>query len=187
MREIYLDNSATTKPYPQAAEKVMHMLTEVYGNPSSLHRLGQESKAEIQKARQHIANALGVDPEEIYFTSGGTESDNLAVLGVCSANSDRGNRIVTTVAEHAAVTKPIRILKRQGWNVEYVPAPGGKLDLQAMESAIDEHTVLVSVMMVNNETGSIFPINEISRIIKRKHSPAMRYKDSGNFRLRPQT
>ncbi|WP_169717915.1 Cysteine desulfurase IscS [Sporomusa silvacetica DSM 10669] len=178
MPEIYLDNSATTKPYPEVTEKVVNMLTEVYGNPSSLHRLGVKSKFEIEKARQNIADALGVVSEEIYFTSGGTESDNLAIMGACLANSNRGKRIVTTVAEHAAVTKTIRDLKKQGWEVEYVSAPGGQLDMEAMERAIDEQTVLVSAMMVNNEIGCIFPINEIKTIIKRKRSPALLHCDA---------
>jgi len=154
------------------------MLREVYGNPSSLHRLGLESKAEMQKARKNIAAALDVMPEEIYFTSDGTESDNLAITGTCLANSAHGNRIVTTVAEHAAVTKTIRNLKRQGWAVEYVPAHGGNLDMEAMERAIDEKTVLVSAMMINNETGCIFPIRDIKRIIEKKGSPALLHCDA---------
>lgn len=178
MPEIYLDNSATTRPYPQVTDKVVHMLTEKYGNPSSLHRLGVESKLEVQIARQRIADALGAAPEEIYFTSGGTESDNLAITGACVANSSHGNRIVTTVAEHAAVTKTIRNFKRQGWEVDYISAPGGMLDLEAMKRAIDEQTVLVSVMMVNNETGCIFPINEVKRIICQKRSPALLHCDA---------
>ena len=178
MSEIYLDNSATTRPYPQVTDKVIQMLTEKYGNPSSLHHLGVESKLEVQIARQSIADALGAAPDEIYFTSGGTESDNLAITGACSANSRHGNRIVTTVAEHAAVTKTIRNLKRQGWAVEYIPAPGGRLDLAALKNAIDEQTVLVSVMMVNNETGCLFPINEVKRIMSQKSSPALLHCDA---------
>ena len=178
MPQIYLDNSATTRPYPQVVNKVVHMLREGFGNPSSPYRLGLESRAELQKARQNIATALAVAPEEIYFTSGGTESDNLAITGACQANSKQGNRIVTTVAEHAAVTKTIRNLKRQGWEVEYVSAHGGKLDMEAMERAIDEKTVLVSVMLVNNETGCIFPASEIKRIIEKKRSPALLHCDA---------
>ncbi len=178
MPEIYLDNCATTKPYPQVVDKVVHMLTVQYGNPSSLYRLGMESRAEIQKARQIVADAFEAAPEEIYFVSGGTEADNLAITGACLANADRGNRIVTTVAEHAAVTKTIRNLKRQGWVVEYIPAPGGTLDMEAMERAIDEQTVLVSAMMVNNETGCIFPVDEIRRVIQQKRSPALLHCDA---------
>lgn len=153
------------------------MLTEVYGNPSSLHRLGKESKLELEKARQIIFGTLEVEPEEIYFTSGGTESDNLAIKGVCWANSNNGNRIVTTVAEHAAIMKSIRDLKRRGWEVKYISAPNGKLDLGELQAAIDEKTLLVSVMLVNNETGCIFPVSKIKQIIQQK-------KISGNLALR---
>jgi cysteine desulfurase len=178
MAEIYLDNCATAKPYPEVTKKVIKMLTEVYGNPSSLHRLGKESKLELEKARQIIADSLEAAPEEIYFTSGGTESDNLAIKGACLANYKSGNRIVTTVAEHAAVTKTIRDLKRQGWEVNYIPAPNGELYMAMLEAAIDEKTVLVSAMLVNNETGCIFPINKIKQIIEQKKSPALLHCDA---------
>jgi cysteine desulfurase len=150
----------------------------VYGNPSSIHRLGKESKVELEKARQIIADSLQVEPDEIYFTSGGTESDNLAIKGACLANSNYGNRIVTTVAEHPAVMKTIRDLKRQGWEVKYISAPNGELDMEELEHAIDEKTVLVSAMLVNNETGCIFPINQIKQIIKQKQSPALLHCDA---------
>jgi cysteine desulfurase len=159
-------------------QKVIQMMTDVYGNPSSLHRLGRESKNEVEKARQVIADTLSVHSDEIFFTSGGTESDNLAIKGACLANSENGNHIVTTVAEHAAVTKTIRDLKRQGWTVSYISAPNGKLNLEELEQAINEKTVLVSAMLVNNETGSIFPIHKIKQIIKRKQSPALLHCDA---------
>lgn len=178
MAEIYLDNSATTKPYTDVTRKIMTMLTEVYGNPSSLHRLGRESRRELEKARQIIADSLETAPEEIYFTSGGTESDNLAIKGVCLANSKNGNRIVTTAVEHAAVVKTIRDLKRQGWEVKYIPAPNGELDLDELQDVINDKTVLVSAMLVNNETGCIFPIAKIKQIIKQKKSPALLHCDA---------
>lgn len=178
MPDIYLDNSATTKPYPEVTEKVVQMLTDVYGNPSSLHRLGKESKVEIEKARQIIADTLAADAEEIFFTSGGTESNNLAIKGACLANSKLGNRIVTTVAEHPSVTKTIRDLKRQGWEVSYIPVKNGELDMDALEEAIDEQTVLVSAMLVHNETGYIFPINKIKQVIQQKQSPALLHCDA---------
>lgn len=178
MSEIYLDNSATTKPYPEVTEKVVKMLTEVYGNPSSIHRLGKESKLEIEKARKVVADSLGADPTEIYFTSGGTESDNLAIRGACLANEKFGNKIVTTAVEHPAVTKAIRDLKKQGWEVTYISALNGELDLEEMEHAIDANTVLVSVMLVNNEVGTIFPISHIKEIIKRKQSPTLLHCDA---------
>jgi cysteine desulfurase len=178
MSEIYLDNSATTKPYPEVTERIVEMLTKVYGNPSSLHRLGKESRREIEKARILIADSLGAAPEEIYFTSGGTESDNLAIKGACFANAAKGNRIVTTAAEHPAVTKTIRDLKKQGWDVKYVPSPYGKLDVDQLEDLIDETTVLVSAMLVNNETGHIFPVEQIKQIIQQKKSPALLHCDA---------
>ena len=180
MPEIYLDNCATTKPYPEVTKKVVKMLTEVYGNPSSLYRLGTESKLELDHARQIIADSLEVEFDEIYFTSGGTESDNLAIKGACLANSKYGNHIVTTVAEHAAVTKTIRDLKKQGWTVSYISAPNGVLDMEELEHVINDKTVLVSAMLVNNETGCIFPINKIKQIIKKNNPPpfsiVMRYR-----------
>lgn len=178
MAEIYLDNSATTKPYPDVTRKIMTMLTEIYGNPSSVHRLGRESKREVEKARQIIADSLKAEPDEIYFTSGGTESDNLAIKGACLANSNNGNRIVTTAVEHAAVIKTIRDLKRQGWEVKYIPAPDGKLDMDQLWDAINDRTVLVSAMLVNNETGCIFPIEKIKQIIQQKKSPALLHCDA---------
>ncbi|WP_318504126.1 cysteine desulfurase family protein [Bacillus sp. T3] len=178
MAEIYLDNSATTKPYPEVTIQVIRMLTEVYGNPSSIHRLGQESRLVIEQARQTIADTLAVHSNEIYFTSGGTESDNLAIKGACLANSKHGNKIVTTVAEHSAVIKSIRDLKRQGWDVTYISAPHGELDMDELEAAIDNRTVLVSAMLVNNEIGSIFPIEKIKKIIEQKKSPALLHCDA---------
>lgn len=178
VREIYLDNSATTKPYPEVTQKVVQMLTEKFGNPSSIYRLGIESRYEIQTAREKVAEALSVSADEIYFTSGGTESDNLAIIGACKMNAVQGRHIVTTVAEHAAVTKTIRHLKQQGWTVDYIPAPGGELDLAAMENAVTEQTTLVSVMLVNNETGCIFPVGLVKDIIRRKNPAALLHCDA---------
>lgn len=176
--KVYLDNSATTRPYPEVINKAVQMMTEQYGNPSSLHQLGIECKEELEKARKLVADSLAVTPEEICFTSGGTEADNLAILGACRAREHIGRHIVTSTAEHAAVTKPIRSLKRQGWTVDYIPTTGGQLDLAAMEKAIHEHTALVSVMMVNNETGCIFPIQAIKEIINRKNPSTLLHCDA---------
>jgi cysteine desulfurase len=178
MPEIYLDNAATTKPYPEVVSKMVEMLAETYGNPSSMHHIGRESRLEMENARRIIADSLGVSQEEIYFTSGGTESDNLAIKGACLANAKLGNRIVTTAVEHPAVTKSIRDLKKQGWDVQYISASNGELDMEELEQAIDEKTVLVSAMLVNNETGTIFPIHKIKRMIMKKQSPALLHCDA---------
>ncbi|WP_052342537.1 cysteine desulfurase family protein [Bacillus sp. EB01] len=178
MPTIYFDNSATTKPYPEVINTITRMLAEVYGNPSSLHQYGKESKREIERTRIIIADSLGAEPEEIYFTSGGTEADNLAIKGACLANSHLGNHIVTTEVEHPAVTKTIRDLKKQGWKVSYIPAPNGVLDLAELEHSIKQDTVLVSAMLVQNETGVIFPVDEIKNIIEKKASPALLHCDA---------
>lgn len=196
MSYIYLDNSATTKPYPQVINKVTQMLTEHYGNPSSIHRLGRESRAELELARRIIADTLGASPSEIYFTSGGTEANNLAIKGACLANSrpthtpDSNaanpskntpvlhNHIITTEAEHPAVTKTVRDLKRQGWKVTYIEAPNGVLNLDQFAAAVTAETVLVSAMLVNNETGHIFPIKKIKQILLDKGSEALVHCDA---------
>ncbi|MCD8510103.1 MAG: cysteine desulfurase [Bacillus sp. (in: Bacteria)] len=198
MSYIYLDNSATTKPYPQVINKVTQMLTEHYGNPSSIHRLGRESRAELEDARKIIADSLGASPSEIYFTSGGTEANNLAIKGACLANAHpdnsidsnaalgskfttapiQRNHIITTAAEHPAVTKTVRDLKRQGWKVTYVEAPNGRLDLDQLATAITAETVFVSAMLVNNETGHIFPIAKIKQILLGKGSKALVHCDA---------
>ncbi|WP_053599872.1 cysteine desulfurase family protein [Bacillus sp. FJAT-18017] len=178
MPTIYFDNSATTKPYPEVIDTITRMLAEVYGNPSSLHQLGKESKHEVERARKIIADSLGVKPDEIYFTSGGTEADNLAIKGACLANAHLGKHIVTTEVEHPAVTKTIRDLKKQGWKVSYIPALNGVLDLEELEHSIRQDTVLVSAMLVQNETGAIFPVHEIKNIIEKKASPALLHCDA---------
>jgi cysteine desulfurase len=157
---------------------MVEILRENYGNPSSSHKLGLLSKAALNKARVQVAQALGASDEEIYFTSGGTEANNLAIGGTCSANGKKQNHIVTTTVEHAAVTKPIREFKKSGWKVDYIPAPGGVLDLRALEYAITENTALVSIMLVNNEIGSIFPISKVREILNKKSSPALLHCDA---------
>jgi cysteine desulfurase len=191
MPEIYLDNSATTKPYPEAVERAVEMMTARYGNPSSEHKSGRISRAALHEARCQVAGALGSEPAEITFTSGGTEANNLAVFGACSISAalGRGKKIVTTAVEHSSVTKAVRIWKRQGWQVVYIPAPGGRLDLAVLEKAVDRQTALVSIMLVNNETGCIFPVREARRIISAKSSPALMHVDAvqafGKMRFTP--
>ncbi|MDD4873781.1 MAG: cysteine desulfurase family protein [Dehalococcoidales bacterium] len=178
MSEIYLDNCATTQPYPEVIDKMITVLRENWGNPSSLHQKGLLSKSSLDTARMQVAQAIDVHDDEICFTSGGTESDNLAILGACLANREKGNHIITTAIEHAAVIKPIRELKRRGWKVDYIPVPDGYLNLRVLADAVTEKTALVSVMLVNNEVGSIFPVQEVRQILNNKGSCALLHCDA---------
>ncbi len=178
MDEIYLDSSATTRPYSEVIDRMVAVLRQSYGNPSSLHSKGLEGMAVLNTARIEVAQALGVNEDEVYFTSSGTEADNLAILGTSRAGKLKSRHIVTTAVEHAAVTKSIRQLKRRGWKVDYIPAPGGHIDTSALEDAITAETTLVSVMLVNNEVGSIFPLPDIRQIIERKDSQAVLHCDA---------
>ena len=146
---IYLDNAATTKPFPEVVAKATKIMTEQWGNPSSIYEFGEQSKAEISLARYHVAAALGASPDEVYFTSGGTESDNIAIFSGCTARYGAGQHIVTTAVEHAAVSKTVRNLRRgHGYKVDYIGLANGGLDLEALECSITPQTALVSVMLV---------------------------------------
>lgn len=176
--EHYLDNSATTKAYPQVAEKIVELLTEKYGNPSSLHTKGMEAEDELINARHIVAKSLGVEDKEIYFTSGGTEANNLAIMGTVKAMKRRGNKIVTTAFEHSSVYETMKHLEDEGFEVIYInPDEKGTISADDFKDAIDEKTILVSVMAVNNELGSISPIEEIAKIIKNLKSPALFHCD----------
>lgn len=179
MAEHYLDNSATTKVLQSAAEKAVQVMTETYGNPSSLHSMGFQARCVLEDARAAVANSLHAAPAEIIFTSGGTESDNLAVLGAAQAKKRQGNRIVTTAIEHPAVLSAMEQLEKQGFEVVYLkPDSEGNISPQQMEAAIDEKTILVSIMLVNNETGALLPVQEAARAIRRKKSPALLHTDA---------
>lgn len=163
--EIYFDNSATTKSYDEVAAAVFDTTANNYGNPSSLHRLGIDAERAVKKAKDRVANALKANPSEIFFTSGGTESDNLAILGV--AKCHRGRHIITTPLEHPAVLNPIEELENRGYKVDYTPVDkNGKVILQGFKKQIRPNTILVSAMLVNNEIGTIEPISEMSKILK---------------------
>lgn len=167
MARIYLDNNATTPIRPEVAEAVAGMLKGCYGNPSTLYCIGQEAHAEMERAREVVAGILGCSPEEIIFTSGGTESDNLAVFGTARAKRKKGDHIITTTIEHHAVLNPCKALEKEGWKVTYVPVgTDGIVDPAAIEKAITDRTVLISVMHANNEVGTIQPVAEIGRIAK---------------------
>ena len=174
---VYLDNAATTKPYPEAAAKAAEIMSLGWGNPSSEYEFGVQAKREIAKSREIIANTLGAQPKEIYFTSGGTESDNLAILGTCTAGA--GRHVVTTAVEHSAVAKTVRNLRREhGFEADYIPLKNGGLDLELLDRAVTDKTALVSVMLVGNEVGTIFPIAEVSRIVKRKNPKVLLHCDA---------
>ncbi len=163
--EVYLDNSSTTRAYKECAELVADILYNSYGNPSSLHRKGIEAEKLIKYAKEQIADTLKASPNEIYFTSGGTEADNLAIMGVCEAS--RGRHILSTSIEHPAVLNTLQHMERRGYAVELLPVnKSGAVDAERLSKMIRKDTVLVSVMHVNNEIGTIEPVEKISRIVK---------------------
>ncbi|MBO5494745.1 MAG: cysteine desulfurase [Eubacterium sp.] len=175
---IYLDNSATTKPCDACNNAINEMLTENWGNPSSLHALGVNAMKSVIEARGIIADSLGADKEEIIFTSGGTEANNLAVFGAVKARRRLGKRIITTAIEHESVLKPMAELEKEGFEVIYLqPDEFGRIDEKALKEAITKDTILVSVMYVNNEVGSVMPVKSIAKAIKRANSPALFHID----------
>ena len=178
-KEHYLDNSATTQVLPQVAQMALRLMTEEYGNPSSLHTRGFRARKLVEEARAQVAQRLGAQPEELTFTSGGTESNNLAIFGAAQARRRLGNKIVTTAAEHDSVLAPCRALEKQGFQVVYLkPDAQGRLSEQDLFEAIDSNTILVSVMLVNNETGAIFPVEAAARAIRRSKAPALLHADA---------
>lgn len=178
MGEHYLDNSATTRVLPEAAGDALRLMTESYGNPSSLHTLGFQAKKELDRAREIIARRLGALPEEIVFTGGGTEANNLAILGAARARKRIGQHIVTTQIEHDSVLNAMKQLETEGFRVTYLaPGPEGSIDPVELEEAIGPDTILVSMMLCNNETGAILPVQAAARAIKRKRSPALLHTD----------
>ena len=170
MHSIYLDNAATT-PLDPAVQIAMRVAEQKYfGNPSSLHSFGQKSKVALENARSLIAEAIGARRNEIVFTSGGTESNNMALIATASANRDRGRHIITTPIEHPAILETCKFLEKIGFSVSYVDMQAnGGINLEQLSKLIDSETIIVSVMLANNETGCIFPIQEISAAIKNKN------------------
>ena len=178
-KEHYLDNSATTQVLPAVAQKAVELMVKEFGNPSSLHTRGFQARKLLEEARAQVAGALGAQPEEITFTSGGTESNNLVLFGAAQARRRLGNKIVTTAAEHDSVLNPCRALEQQGFQVVYLkPDSTGRLWEEALAQAIDEKTILVSVMLVNNETGAVFPVEAAGKAIRRKKAPALLHTDA---------
>ncbi len=188
----YLDNSATTRAFPEVAELVARIMTEEYGNASSVHHMGTISANRLFSAREKIAGTLKVDPSEIVFTSGGTESDNTAIIGAARANAWRGKHIITTSIEHPAVLETCEALKKDGFEITYLPVDSeGIISLDALKSAIREDTILVSIMMVNNEIGAIEPVEEAGRLIKSINDQILFHVDAvqayGKLVIRPRS
>lgn len=165
--EIYLDNSATTKPYKEVVDKMLQALTEDYANPSSLHRKGIEVEKNIKLIRQNIAKSIGAKDKEIYFTSGGTESNNTIIRGIANLNKKRKNHIISTVIEHPSVLNTLKDLELEGFEITYLKVDeNGKIDLNELKESIKPSTCLITIMHVNNEIGSIQPIAEIGKYLK---------------------
>src|SRR5579884_3635716 len=164
---IYLDHAATTPVDPRVIEAMLPFYTDKFGNASAIYSLARESRRALEGARETVAQVLNAQPREIVFTACGTESDNAALKGVAEANQDRGNHIITTAIEHEAILETCKYLEKRGFRVTYLPVDEqGTVDLVALEKALTDDTILVSVMMANNEVGTIQPLAEIAELIK---------------------
>ncbi|HEC78405.1 MAG TPA: cysteine desulfurase NifS [candidate division WOR-3 bacterium] len=169
MKRIYLDYAATTPTHPDVLEAMQEYFSERFGNASSLHSIGQDARKTVEKARITVAKTIGAKPEEVIFTSGGTESDNLAVKGVAFALRDQGNHIITSKIEHHAVLEPCHFLEKLGFDITFLPVDKyGMVDPDDVKKAITDKTILVSIMHANNEIGTIEPIKEISAVCRSK-------------------
>jgi len=177
--EVYLDNSATTAVFPQVAELMTKIMCEEYGNPSSLHMKGVQAENYLRYAKETLARILKVNEKEIFFTSGGTESDNLALIGCAFANKRRGNHIITTRIEHPAVLKTCEYLESEGFRVTYLPVNTyGQISLEMLQKEMTQETILVSIMHTNNEIGSLQPIMEAGALIKRMNPHTLFHVDA---------
>ena len=175
---IYFDNAATTMVCAEAADAAYKVMTETFGNPSSLHTMGMESEKILDTSRRRIATAMGVNHKNIYFTSGGTESDNIAVLGAVTRNARNRKTIITTACEHPAVSSPFEVLKSMGYNVLKINiTPAGIIDLDHLESLLSDDVSFVSIMHINNETGCIMPLSEAVSLIRKKAPDALIHSD----------
>lgn len=188
--EAYFDNSATTRCYPEVAEIVVKTMTEDFGNPSAMHLKGVEAEKYVREAAQTLAKILKVNEKEIIFTSGGTESNNLALFGGADANKRSGNHIITTSVEHAAVGQPAERLEQMEYEVTIVPVDHrGVVQLEALEKALRPDTILVSTMYVNNEVGAVMPVEEIAKLVHEKSPKALYHVDAiqafGKYRIYP--
>lgn len=188
--EIYLDNSATTMVRPEVAKLMYEIMTKDYGNPSSMHIKGVQAERYLREAKEIFAGILKVSEKEIFFTSGGTEGDNMAIIGAALAGRRRGKHIITTVIEHPAVLESCAFLEKNGFEVTYLPVnAAGQVEPDTLKAALRDDTVLVSVMYVNNEIGAIEPVSELGRIIKEYNKDILFHVDAvqafGKFRIHP--
>lgn len=190
MKEVYLDNSATTRAYDSVGDLMRKVMCEDYGNPSSMHAKGVTAEHYIKEAKETLAKLMKVQDKEIFFTSGGTEGDNLALMGVARANRRRGNHLITSAIEHPAVINTMRHLEEEGYRVTFLPVDRyGRIRLDALKEALCEDTILVSVMYVNNEVGSVQPIAEAASIVKAYNKDILFHVDAvqgfGKYRIYP--
>ena len=188
--EVYLDNSATTKCFEEVAQLMGKVMTQDYGNPSSMHNKGVEGEHYLRHAREVIAKNLKVNEKEILFTSGGTESDNMALIGTAFANCRAGKHLITTQIEHPAILQTMQYLEKQGFNVTYLPVDeNGQIRLEDLKNALTKETILVSIMHTNNEIGSLQPIVEAGDLIKKYDKSIVFHVDAvqgyGKFRIFP--
>lgn len=188
--EAYLDNGATTKVLDSVKDIMVKVLSEDYGNPSSMHQKGVDAEKYIIEARNIIADNLKAEPKEIIFTSGGTESNNMALVGAAMANKRSGDHIITTRIEHPSVHNPLSFLEEMGFRISYLPVDGyGKVDIDALLNEISEDTIIVSIMYVNNEIGSVQDITQISKLLKEKNPKILLHVDAiqayGKYRIYP--
>ena len=175
---VYFDNSATTKPCKEAVDAANKAITELWGNPSSLHELGSLASSELRKARKNVSKLLGVPEDNFYFTSSGTTANNTAIFGAYEKLKREGNRIVTTAIEHPSVSEPIKRLESYGVEViRLMPDKNGKINEDELLESINKNTILVSLMAVNNEVGSILPVNAVRSAVKRAGAPALIHAD----------
>lgn len=192
MNSIYLDNSATTRTFDEVTEYMTHIMKDIYGNPSSRHTLGISAEAEVKKSLERLARIMKVDSGNILFTSGGTESDNLAIIGGAMANKREGMHLITTKTEHPAVLEPMKFLEEQGFSVTYLDAGAdGRVNPDDLKASLTDETILVSIMNVNNEIGSVNDIREIGAIIKDYKPSILFHTDAvqsfGKFRINPKS
>ena len=188
--EVYLDNSATTRVYDSVIDLMCMVMHEDYGNPSSLHMKGVQAENHIKKAKERIAKTLKVEPKEIFFTSGGTESDNLAIVGAAYANARAGKHLITTKIEHSAVISSMRHLEEQGFRVTYLEVDErGAVCLEELNKALCEETILVSIMYLNNEVGTIQPIHKAVQMVKNYNPKILFHVDAvqgyGKYSIHP--